>query len=106
MTALTSDCGPHCGAKDGYVGHCEGCHRRTCKTGHIIPRGEDMSKSRYSVSATGIRVHRPSCTVVTDAPDYLSFTLLNLPEALKWLSQSPNRKPCMVCKPSLLAVAE
>jgi hypothetical protein len=35
---LTSDCGPHCGI-DGFgehkrVGHCAGCHNRTCEGSH------------------------------------------------------------------------
>jgi hypothetical protein len=25
------DCGPHCGVKDKHVGHCKGCHERTCE---------------------------------------------------------------------------
>lgn len=28
---LTKSCGPHCGSKDGYTGHCKGCHDRTCE---------------------------------------------------------------------------
>jgi len=24
--SLTSECGPHCGIKDGYEGHCDRCH--------------------------------------------------------------------------------
>lgn len=54
--ALTDDCGPHCGV-DGFsgaprVGHCKGCHARTCAGANYDRRAVYVKKVMNSVACT------------------------------------------------------